>query len=397
MKKLLVTVIALTAMSLATNAQTQKFKLVGQIVGTQKGDTLRFEKINIDYTTEPGFDVIIGKNGALKYNGEQEHIQYYGATYLPVDKTIVYSDKRWINILVSEGTTNIQGTRENIYYPTLKGGVYDGELQELLALENSFFRIRNGYNVALETATANNDTLKIKEYRDLFNNFYYVPSSLETIGEIKKLKAAYHNETPSEYTAHIAAIYGEYDEKVEMYAKLTPELKESYYGKLAEQGIATLALTQPGQMAPEFTLLTTKGDTITLETFKGKDLLVYHFGLCPGSMQIDEHVAGLFNRNKDSLNVLSFVKSKADLQAAHDRAPAGAMLYGMDMKAKFSGMLNHPWQHEVDGQGASINETFEDDYVLKGLPYFYMISPEGKIISKGYSLQQVLKEYNLRK
>ena len=54
----------------------------------------------------------------------------------------------------------------------------------------------------------------------------------------------------------------------------------------------------------------------------------------------------------------------------------------IELKPVFKNMLAHPWfdAEKVDG-----NEKIEKDYAFAGLPFFVLISPDGKILIRDFT------------
>lgn len=54
----------------------------------------------------------------------------------------------------------------------------------------------------------------------------------------------------------------------------------------------------------------------------------------------------------------------------------------IELKPVLENMLAHPWfdAEKVDG-----NEKIEKDYAFAGLPFFVLISPDGKIIVRDFT------------
>ena len=394
LSKLLVLIFTLTCVNNASvNAQTLKFKLTGNITDTEKGDTLRFNKVTPTWEIEPGgFDVIIGANGKIKYNGKHDHTQYYGATYHPVNGEKITLSNRWLPVIIKDGSTKIIGSKENIYMSTLQGGIYDTELQKALHVNDSLNILRSNIYVKTTKAYALKDIETAKLYEEKFNSFYSTKSVRENNDRYKKMMKAYKKNNQNEYVICDIAMRTAtpLNELKQTYDTFSPEVKESHYGQMINKTITELEVLAPGRAAPDFTLVTTKGDTITLEMFKGKYLLIYNFGMCPGSLQIDKYVADLHNKFNDKVTVIGYTDALEPIQTVYNQTKDGEKAMGMDMKSILHGMLNHPWEHEVEGKASSTNLPFLKDYNITGLPHFVVISPEGKIIIRSYDYREVV-------
>ena len=117
------------AFSNTVNAK-QAFTLSGMITGLQKGDTLRFERVNImDWSYEHAFDIIVQNPDTFHYEGTQTHDQYYLMTYHPkIGEHRIFETTGKSLIITDNDTINMTGTTDEIYYCTLKGGIYDDPL-----------------------------------------------------------------------------------------------------------------------------------------------------------------------------------------------------------------------------------------------------------------------------
>lgn len=377
-----ISIILLILITSITISQAQKFKLTGQIIGAEKGDTLRFDNVNTNFEIESGgFDVIINKHGKIKYSGKQEHSQYYGVSYYPINGENTYCDRRWLPVFITDGTIKITGTREHIYYSSLEGGVYDSELNKILFIKDSLGKVRGDLFKLMEIAKIEKDTLEMKRTQDLFMNSGKDEKARMMSAKARKMEVAYEKNNFNEYMVckvAMLSINRPLKELKESYEKFSPEVQESYYGKQIKVTIETLEAFEPGHPAPDFKLISTKGNTVTLDMLKGKYLLIYHFGICPGSIQIDEHVVNLYNKYKDKLNLVSYTWALKAIQEYYKIANDGG-------KKGLNSMLNHPWEHVVEYESISDNMQLTEIYEFKGLPYFIFISPEGKIIGRGFS------------
>lgn len=384
-----VVTILLILITTITISQAQKFKLTGQISGTEKGDTLRFDKINTRWEIEPGgFDVIIGKNGKIKYSGKQEHSQYYGVTYYPINGEKTYSVTKGLKVFITDGTIKITGTREYTDYSFLEGGVYDSELNKILIIEDSLGKVRGNYFKQREIAKIKKDSLEIKRYDDLYRNFDSDKKVSARRAKAREMEVTYDNNNLNEYVACKVAMDGIYTPLKEIkdsYEKFSPKVQKSYYGKCIKKTIETLEALETGQPAPDIKLISTKGNTVTLDMFKGKYLLIYHFGMCPGSLLIDKNVVNLYNKYKDNLNVVSYTNSLKIIEKTENEAIDGTTMMGIDFKSALNSMLNHPWEHVIESESKPKNLQLSERYYFIGLPYFIFISPEGKMIKRGHS------------
>jgi cytochrome oxidase Cu insertion factor (SCO1/SenC/PrrC family) len=166
-----------------------------------------------------------------------------------------------------------------------------------------------------------------------------------------------------------------------MYEKMNDEARNSYLGKILKQEIDKLAALQPGKDAPNFHLTAIDGREISLKDCAGSYVLIYHWGLCPGSLWIDNEVIDLHNKYKDRLKIIGITDNIETIKSLYDKAEPGHKLMGIELRPVLENMLAHPW---FDAEKTGNNGKIEQDYAFGGLPYFVFISPDGKIIARGF-------------
>lgn len=366
-------------------AQTQKINISGRIEGLEKGDTLVFEYTNLPkWDTKEAFRVVVSKDNEFKYQGTQDHTQLYLMRYHPIGAAVDRSEKLGLHFIVGEKPVHISGTRRNIYHSSFSGGDYDKQLATILQLEDSLGIARSEALRNIDIAREAKDQKASAQYGNEFNNFQRINAA--HFSRLRAMKAAYRASNSSEYIA--SELCQQSFEPLEVlqtgYDRLTPEVQKSYYGTLLNSIIAKILSLQPGQTAPDFQLTTIDGKKIGLSDFRGKYLMIYNFGLCPGSMAIDSRVAELYTKHGDKVEVVGMTDSMNDLKSLYESTSVGDSIMGMDLNVILKGMTSHPWRYEVLNK-VSENEFFGELYSVQGLPYFIFISPEGKIVDRGFS------------
>lgn len=168
------------------------------------------------------------------------------------------------------------------------------------------------------------------------------------------------------------------------YANLDADLQQGFYGKKLSDMIRTLENLKEGNAAPDFTLYDEKGNTIFLEDFRGRHLLIYTWGLCGGSVMMDEYVRDL--SNECDKNKFAVIGVSAHMKEIGDRIKNEATETDSVERVKiteyFRLMLAHPYP-DYDLTMPE-NSPFKSAYMLEGLPYFIHISPDGIILGRGY-------------
>lgn len=175
MKPLLLTLLlGLLVSTLHTSAQSS-FRLSGHIEGLQIGDTLRFQRTILypQWSLEDAFDILIQQPDKFHYEGVQAHEQQYIMSYHPKEGLPPQCDCIGQTFIVSQGDhVHMEGTRDQIYYCTLTGGLYnDPLLTKALHIEDSLSMIRGNYFRLIAEAQRTQDTAAIRKYQGLLSAF----------------------------------------------------------------------------------------------------------------------------------------------------------------------------------------------------------------------------------
>ena len=161
------------------------------------------------------------------------------------------------------------------------------------------------------------------------------------------------------------------------------ETRQSWYGRKTAAYIEKIESLAPGMPAPEFTLVTTSGDTLTKPDFAGKYLLFYHWGLCPGSLYIDRQVTDLHDRYSGrGLEVIGLTESVASIREVYETTQTGG---DAAMSATLKGMLEHAWPEVELETDRPENAAINDSYEVSGWPFFILIGPDGRLLARGFT------------
>lgn len=361
------------------------FTIEGKIKGLMPGDTLSFERITFPgFNLNSAFEVIIEKQDEFTYNGSHENIGYYMMTYKPAIGKAITGDRGGITMIIKDGATHITGTTEKIYYSQLEGDLYENELlQKVMHLEDSLGKMRGSFGQLIDEARAQKDTVKAKEYADKFNSFHF--NHKEDFQRLSSLKKEFYDKFPSSEHTIVNTLQlinaAPFETTMQKYEKMDDEAKNSYFGEILGKVLKKIAALEPGNNAPDFHLIGLNGEEISLNECSGKYLLIYHWGMCPGSLMIDHEVIDLYNKYKEHLMVIGITDRIDYIKNNYDKTKPGSKMMNIDMKPVLKNMLNHPWfdAEKIDG-----NDKIEKDYAFGGLPYFVFISPDGKIIARDF-------------
>ena len=397
----MIAIALLSASAMACTAQKSNFTIIGDITGLQIGDTIEFSTIDLpSWKDSTAFTIIVDDTARFRYRGNLEHDQYFIFTYTTNEGKEIVADRGGKTFIVRPGDTiTFTGERENVYYSKINGGIYDEpQLAEYLRVDDSIGLVRGCYMRRLEEARAAGDTAEMYRWGDAFNAFYNGNPGVE---RVRTLRRAYIDSNRQgtlfllvERLPRIG--YEPIDEMKNIYENYSEQIKESWYGRKTADFIAQMEAIAPGRPAPDFELVTVAGDTITKETYTGKYLLFYHWGLCPGSIYIDKYVCEFYDLYREKgLEVVGLTESVATIRELYERTlnnPREA-----DLNATLGNMLKHKWTEVELETEYPENKKMSETYRISGWPFFVFIGPDGTLLARNfteafYETKQILEE-----
>ena len=371
----------------AVNDAPLPFTIEAEIVGLIPGDTLCFKQIELPgWNRTPAFDVVVSEPDRFNYTAEVfPCARYYSMSYKPLSGEEVVANKIGLILILGEGTVKIKGKVETIYFSSLEGGIYDDPiLREIDSIEYILGVEGSAVMKERAKAAAAGDTAKEAELRDEYAAlFEKYKDEHEKRALLEKEYLEYY---PSSVWTLVYLLGRSSDAPLEelqtLFQQMDSEARGSCYGVRLEEKIKSREKLLPGNDAPDFNLTTITGERISLKDFAGSYLLIYHWGLCPGSIMNDMMITKFCEEYKEHLKVVGLTDNLNSIREHYDKTPPGELFMNVELKPVFESMLVHPWPDSETSLGD--NGQIMRDYDIAGLPYFVFISPDGKIIAKGY-------------
>lgn len=379
MNKLLLAVLCV----LAAPAWAQEFTISGRIEGFQQGDTLSFLRITYPgFSTERAFFVTTDAQGCFRYQGTQAHANDYIVTYQPVGGKAPQLDRMGVSLFVASGDhLQLQGERQLWGFCSITGGVYDHPIYgQIRARQDALGAARSTLLQQANQARERKDTEASTQLIDQFNRARTGSAAIDSLWLLYFADPTARENAAIEVLARVTSTL--LDELESRYALLSEQVKNTHHGRLLADELTALRRLSPGNPAPDFALTNDQG-TVRLADFRGKYLLIYHWGVCPGSISIDPQVHQLFGAvDPRQATIVSVSKDRAAIEQLNASVSPTDSLFGANIKANTDGMLAHPFADYDLNRGE--NGKIATVFAFGGLPYFVLLDPEGKIVGRGF-------------
>lgn len=129
---------------------------------------------------------------------------------------------------------------------------------------------------------------------------------------------------------------------------------------IREDDVSDKVGTQPGFIAPEFNALTTSGDTIALEDYRGQYLLLANITACWSEKMSYAYYKELWEDHHDKMAILAIDESPNALQVN---------IENLDLEGKFIIGKDHP----------SVKRNYREDFCSR---VCFLIDPNGQIVDR---------------
>lgn len=379
MKKILALVALLAALaSCRQTTQTDGFKLSGDLEGLQAGDTLFLKTFLLPDWKEDRVDtILVEKAGTFSAFIPMEHTTFYLLMHQPKVGEPIRSCIRGAEIIARVGDDiQLKGALNYLGAVYHSGGVYEHSLvaryDSLVSASNTEMIDIFSQIMKYQDAKQNDSVAK---YGQMYNEYRH-PSILKVFRDSLALKV-----NDMEYAAFMYAsgfvFDATYEDVKNRLAQFTPEVQNSYFGQILDKQLLVLKNIGVGFSPAEFTVTDKNGQKVSLSDYKGKYVLIYHWGLCPGTFWVNPKIMDLYQKyHEKGFEVLGFTRADLlnSLQGSSDE---------FKKDERVQGLLNHPWTTvytEDEGNG-----FIAKDLYFSGVPILMLVSPDGITMVRGYT------------
>lgn len=348
--------------------QIRKNTVSGQIAGAGEGDRIFLASYHASkdkFVTDDSAKVAPTGTFAIKTSDKNEMTLLF---LVPQGDTLDISAKQKSLPVFLEGLGKytVNGTAENFASSSVSGGVYEYPEQKTLdSLEAAIDDMRTRSMELRKNETP--DTTAMAEFDRLWDELWKKDAETR--------KALIENHDNDAYAAYIlnGMCFTASAETVggiqELYGKLGEKALKTSYAKTAKKRIDNINATAVGSPAPDFTLTSIAGDTVSLSSFKGKwVILEFWASWCKPCRANNPHMVAIYEKyNPKGVEVIGIASwdKDEDWKKAVDE----------------DGL---PWINVNSAEKVKGQDNVSETYVINSVPTSFLINPEGVIVYRGH-------------
>ena len=356
MRKLLLSIVAASMTLAACNAQSG-YKVTGTVEGMPDGKAIIATVNGSSLDTLAKADV---KNGSFEFTG---NVSEPTGAYI-----MVIGQRGAIPFMLENANITVNAGQAGLTVTGSEGQkIYDQFMAINTTTQQEAMKLQQEYQAA------NGDQAKMQAVQEAY-------AKLMTDAQAKETELIKAN--PDSYVSTFVIVSGmgqmEYEQLKERYNLLGEKSKASAQGKAIAAQIAKLESTAIGQIAPNFTITTPEGESISLYDIKGKVKLIDFWaswcGPCRGE---NPHVVEIYK----------------------EYHPKGLEIFGVSLDNNKEAWVKAiaddglVWKHGSDLKGWQSAPA--QLYSVSGIPHTVLLDENNKIIAKnlrGDELKQKIAE-----
>lgn len=373
MKKILKTLLLLSALPTALMAQPMNYVVEGKL-----GNLSAPAKAYFDYTKNGALvtDSVVINHGRFTFRGVSK--QPDEIVFLVISKSGKHpspgGDSKFIMFYADAKKISVISAGDDVTKAKITGGILNRDQTALNAvanpIEDKIKALDKAYESTSKKSKAFTESYEKEsnaleqEKKAIYLNFIKThPNSPISLNALKNFGGNIQDVTEFEPAFNL----------------LSPGIRSSKNGLVYAQKIAELKTSAVGVMAPDFAMPDTAGTSVSLHSFKGKYILLdFWASWCPPCRAENPTVVEAYHTYKD--NNFTVISVSLDGPGAKEKW----------LKAIHDDHLTWTQVSDLkyDNQAAKL-------YSVQAIPQNFLISPEGKIVARnlrGEALKLKLKE-----
>lgn len=356
-------------------------EISAKLEGICVGDTITTALYRIPYSKDDlGRDtLIVKKDGEFYFKTKIGHTSNISIRHSPASGSVKDSPISGLSIVVRRGDKiELNGSIDYIGSIRKSGGFYSNDMiakLDSIECESNKERtdIYRKFNKLRLEKPADQDS--VQYYLDKYQSY----RNEEQRSLVNYIRDSVNN---NEYAValYLGSLYNRDADGIEArYNNLNEDIKTTHLGETLKRMESVFRNIEVGNYPKDFELIDTAGDTVKLSDYKGKYLLIYHWGLCPGTIWLHPKLLELYELyGEKNIAVLGITEDDIrEVYLASGNDPRG--LEVPTIKA----LTEHPWRNVYYSTPG--NEYIVDELYLYVLPTIMLISPEGETLLRGYT------------
>ena len=187
----------------------------------------------------------------------------------------------------------------------------------------------------------------------------------------RTVKRIEFQESPSMRYGGVDGVIDEQQRRLDAFA---PEIRNSYFGKLFERHLSTMRSIAVGGTLDDLAFVDKEGKARKLSDYRGQYLMIYHWGLCPGTIWANPRIKELYAKYHDrGFDILGITQEDL-LHTSYMETPLADTIREL---------VDQPWAATVYLENPK-NAYLKNCLYLSGVPLVFVVDPDGVVLFRGY-------------
>lgn len=375
MKKIIVIIVLTSLFTACNNYGGGSYTLTGNAKGLKDGTKIILQKQSEDGKSAVGVDTVLVKGEKFEIKGKVDETEIFGL--------LVENNPQMANVVLEKGTITIDIYKDSIYKSVAKGTFNNDQFQNfnagIIKLQESIKKRMNDFELAhqaeMKQAQLTSDTATINKLRTDYGAIR---------NELTDYAVKFSKKNPKAYISLliVQGLFnnGEYkfEDVKKRFEALDSDIKGLKAGKKIQEMLDTVAATEIGKKAPNFTAKDPKGKDISLSDSMGKKATIIDFwaSWCMPCRQENPKLVALYKEFHDKgLNIV------------------GVSLDN-DSKEWITAIAKDQliWPHVSNLKTWEQNPEIAKQYSVNSIPATFLLDADGKIVAKNINGAELRKK-----